>query len=370
MHVKIGNLRKLHVELALHMHIIRNDSSSGSAKRRGGSMQQQVSESALNAAHAIQLRARLIYNPAAWRAERWPQSAGRIRAALQAEGIHVDAVATRSDEHGTHLARAAVAQGYDVVVAAGGDGTVHAVATGLLGSAVPLGIIPLGTANNLAFSLHIPADIAAACAVISEGKQHAIDVGMLNGRPFFEVVSIGTMAALFPQAEASRHQGLGGLLRGAVAVLPRLRHVRRAPFQLTLDGHSARVTAWQITIGNAPYTGLRFALAPDAHIDDGLLDVIIDAQPHWWDIIPRVIALLRGNGAPNRYTIMRHAHQIRVRSRHAVPLTIDGDAYAATPATITVMPGALRVCVPMHPAPRLSATPFALLARSMARPGK
>ena len=100
----------------------------------------------------------------------------QITTALAALGVQTDVVFTTLDDEGTGLAQAAVAAGYSLIIAAGGDGTIEAVAKGVLGSAAALGIIPAGTQNNVAHSLHVPADLDAACAIIARGQRHAIDL--------------------------------------------------------------------------------------------------------------------------------------------------------------------------------------------------
>src|SRR5229473_7954966 len=110
-----------------------------------------------------------------------------ILAALRTHGIEAELRYTTPEDHGAGLAAQAAAEQADVVIAAGGDGTIHEVAHGLIGTHSALGIIALGTMNNLAHSLHIPATIEEACAVIATGETHAIDVGKINDQFFTEV---------------------------------------------------------------------------------------------------------------------------------------------------------------------------------------
>src|SRR5579872_5622872 len=135
---------------------------------------------------------------------------------LRAIDIEPELFHTTPEETGRGLARRAVEGGAELVIAAGGDGTIHAVANGLIGTQSILGIIPTGTMNNLARSLNIPETIPAACYTIFNGKTRAMDVGKINGHPFLEVAGAGIEAALFPAAEDIKRPGLLSTLRGVL----------------------------------------------------------------------------------------------------------------------------------------------------------
>src|SRR5881275_1090561 len=120
---------------------------------------------------------------------------------LRAYGIEPDVWYTTLEDAGEGLAKKAADEGAELVIAAGGDGTIHAVAAGLIERESTLGIIPMGTMNNLAHSLGIPSTLEEACAIIGKGESHAIDVGHINGQIFLEVAGAGLEAALFPAAE-------------------------------------------------------------------------------------------------------------------------------------------------------------------------
>lgn len=298
-------------------------------------------------------RAHLIFNPMALQAAAGQGSLDHLLTLLRAQGLDVAASSTTVVDPGDGIAAAALAQQPDLVVVAGGDGTIHAVARALLHSRVPLGIIPLGTVNNLADALGIPTDVEAACALIATGRPHAIDAGLIDGRPFFEAVSLGVAAPFFPLAEATRHQGLGGLWRALTQGIPLLLRAHRTVIHVHADSKRRRYKAWELTVTNIPTTALRFAIAPDAKLDDGRLDVVVNAEAQWRQLARDGLALLRGGGQPQPYVRRLRARHIRLRVSHdapEAPITIDGETMGLTPATITVARHALTVIVAPHAA--------------------
>lgn len=319
---------------------------------------------ASNAARSTR-HAQLIFNPAAF-GDGEDGVLARILELLRRQGLDVEVAFTTEDDPGEGVATAALARQPDLVVVAGGDGTIHAVARALLHTETPLGIIPLGTVNNLADALNIPTDVETACALVATGQSHAIDAGLIDGRPFFEAVSLGVAAPFFPLAEATRHRGLAGLWQAIVEGVPLLLRTRRTVVYVEADGRRRkRYKAWEITVTNIPSTALHFAIAPAARLDDGQLDLVINAEANWLLFARDVMALLRG-GSQHRQPYVR---RMRVRSIRLLtlrdappaPITIDGEAMGATPATITVARHALQVIVAPH-APTLdsdddSATP-------------
>jgi diacylglycerol kinase (ATP) len=316
-------------------------------------------------------RARLIVNPEAGQVLVNSDQLEQIIHTLH--GYHIDAdISIITPEHsGETLAHEAINSGYDIVVAVGGDGTVHQVATTLQGSRVVLGIIPLGTMNNLAYSLHIPTDIAGACHIIGMGRRHAIDIGYINGHPFIEVASIGAEATFFPVAENMRHRGIKGAIGAAVTGLRLLLHLQMHPLIIELDGKSKRFHAWQVTICNAPVYGLRFAAAPKARIDDGLLDVVIARHSRRWDLIRHYQSIMTGQRLPRLRTTIRHARHIRIFGHYRLPAAADAQSIGMTPVNITVEHRAVNVMMgfPLaKPVDTSPPSPLSLIMQSIITP--
>jgi len=270
-----------------------------------------------------------------------------ILAALRTHGIEAEVRQTTPEDHGAGLAAQAAAEQADVVIAAGGDGTIHEVAHGLVGTHSALGIIALGTMNNLAHSLQIPATIEEACAVIATGETHAIDVGKINNQFFLEVAGVGLEAAFFPAAEEMKGPGLLVTLRGLFNGLRTLLAFQPAKLRISFDEHQRRpYTAIQVTICNSRYYGPQFELVPEALMNDGLLDVVIFKQFSKLEYIRHAIAISQGKRTYQPKVIHRRVTSVRINADHPLEIQADGLPHGQTPATVTITPGALRVRVP------------------------
>jgi diacylglycerol kinase (ATP) len=258
---------------------------------------------------------------------------------------------TTPDDAGGGLARRAVAEGIEMVIAAGGDGTLHEVATGLIGTNCTLAIIPLGTMNNVARSLEIPESIEKACTVIARGETRRIDVGKINGQIFLEVAGIGLEAALFPAAEEIKRYGLLSTLRGIVDGLKALFAFQPTHFRIIFDGRRSRLyRAVQISVCNTPYYGAHLRFAPRALMDDGLLDALIYTNFSKLTYIQHAISISQGQRPLEPRVTRRKIRSIYVdvvdHTAGPVVAHADGVPIGHTPVSIMVIPGALRVRVP------------------------
>ncbi len=272
-----------------------------------------------------------------------------ILATLRTHGIEAELWYTTPEDPGERLAAQAAAEQADVVIAAGGDGTIHEAATGLLGTRSALGIIALGTMNNLAHSLHIPETIEEACAAIATGETIAIDAGKINDQYFFEVAGIGLEAALFPSAEEVKKAGVRSTLHGIISGLLISLAYQPAKLRISIDKQGHRpYHAFQVTICNARYYGPQFELVPDALMDDGLLDVVIFKNLSKLEYIRHIISIALGKRASQPKALHRRVKSLRINADRPMEIQADGLPHGHTPATVTVLPGALRVRVPVR----------------------
>ncbi len=281
-----------------------------------------------------------------------------ILAVLRRYGIEPELMYTTPEEPGMSQAKQAAAQGggegAEVVIAAGGDGTIHEVATGLIGTQSTLGIIPLGTMNNLATSLNIPATIEAACEVIAKGEVHPIDVGEINKHTFIEVAGVGLEAALSAPGEEIRRHGFLSTLRAIITGLKILLAYKPARLRITFDKREHRsYKAIQVTICNSPYHGLHFHAALDPVMDDGLLDVVIYKNFSKLEYIKHAISISQGRRVLEPKAVYRQVKSLRITTDQPMEIHADGLPHGYTPAVVRVLPGALRVLVPGVPAPGL-----------------
>ena len=233
----------------------------------------------------------------------------------------------------------------DCVVVGGGDGTLNAAALGVIDAKLPLGILPLGTANDLARTLDIPFDLDAAADVIAAGKTRRIDLGLVNGQPFFNVASIGLSAELAQKLtrDIKRRFGRLGYALVAVKVLAQAR-----PFRATIigDGESVRVKTLQIAVGNGRYYGGGNAVEKDAAIDDEHLDLYSLEFNRAWKLA--LMARSFRNGAHGAWREVRavRAKEFDIRTRIPRPVNADGEIVTHTPAHFSIRPSAVTVFAP------------------------
>lgn len=262
---------------------------------------------------------------------------------LRAYGIEPDLLHTTPEESGSCLAARAAQEGVELVIAAGGDGTIHAVASGLVGKASVLGIIPTGTMNNLARSLQIPDSIPAACRAIATGETRAIDVGMINEQVFLEVAGVGLEASLATAGEEIKHPGNLSIIHGILHALKTFFGIKAVRMKIAVDGTTPRsYRTFQVTICNAPSYALHFQLAPHILMDDGLLDVVVYQNLSKFAYLRHILSMRRRRPPPPH---IKHVHVRSLRIMPDVPMEIhaDGESAGFTPAEIAVVPAALRI---------------------------
>lgn len=301
------------------------------------------------------MQAVLILNPTSGSSPMAPSQGSQeeqektILTELRGYGIEPEIRYTTVEDAGTGLAQQAVNDGFELVIAAGGDGTLHAVASGLIGSHSALGIIPVGTMNNIARSLGIPESIAEACKIIAQGQTTRIDVGRINGQVFLEVAGVGIEAALFPAAEEVKHSSFRSVLRGIMDGFGVLIAFQPTRFKISFDGkRNRRLSAIQISVCNSPYYGARLQFAPDAVMNDGLLDVHIYRNFSKLEYIRHAISISQGKHVLEPKLIRRKVQSLRVDADPPVEIHGDGVPLGKTPATIEIMPATLQICVPAH----------------------
>jgi YegS/Rv2252/BmrU family lipid kinase len=270
-----------------------------------------------------------------------------LRALFGQHGLAVDLVATESASDAVRRARDACARDRRIVVAAGGDGTVRAIARELLGSDTALGILPLGSVMNLARSLGIPRDLEGAVAIIAGGRIRAIDVGAVgktdgSPEPFFESVSVGLHAALFREGQRFDKGHHLALPRAAWIML----RYRPSKVWLELDDRRITTRALAISIANGPYAGLGFTVAPEARLDDGRFDIRIFRGFSRWHLVRHFASIIAGRRAVERRIETYRSARVRVFSRSPLPVRPDDDPPLTTPVSLEVLPSCLRVVVP------------------------
>lgn len=235
----------------------------------------------------------------------------------------------------------------DAVIIGGGDGTLTRAADGLVDAQLPLGIIPLGTANDLARTLNLPLDPAAAADVIAARHLRRIDLGWVNGTHFFNVATVGLGVGITRRLNRERKSRWGVLayLFAAAQVVTRAR-----PFaaDIRTETGTVGVRTVQVMVGNGRHFGGGMTVDETATIDDGVLDLVSLEVDRWWQLAALLPALWRGTPGRDRHvrTLRGRAFEIIPVKKRRKKVTADGELSGRTPAVIRVVPGALSVYAP------------------------
>lgn len=289
------------------------------------------------------MRAALVVNPAARDGAHPPHD---IRRALAACGVETALV---SVEAGLAPAlRAALATCPDAIIVGGGDGTISSAAAALCDhtTPTPLGVLPLGTANDFARTLGIPRDLEQACALIGAGHTVAVDVGVANGRHFLNVASIGWPATV-SSALSDELKARWGVLAYPLAALRAA--LRQRPFTatLTIDGRQRRVRqVVQIAVGSGRYYGGGMQITDTAEPTDGYLHLHVITAPTAGALLWTLRHLRSGRYAQGDSALRVQARRVRITTRRRLRINVDGELRGFTPLEVEVHPRCLPVFAP------------------------
>jgi diacylglycerol kinase (ATP) len=298
------------------------------------------------------MRAQLVYNPVAGPRD-VTQDLDQVVSFLRGQGWEIQVRRTFGPGDATTYAREAANNSYDMVVAVGGDGTLSEVADGLVGTECILGFLPVGTGNLWAHMLDFPvwspmsrSALLDAARVLVEGRVRAIDLGRADGRCFVLWLGVGFDAEITQDVEPHRdiRRGFGNLAY-VVSGLALGLAFRGTRVTVVVDGQVIRERVLLIIAANAQLYGPSLRLAPQAQLDDGLLDLYIFKGGSVLDILRYIALILVGKHIGHRKIEAYRVREVEIRGR-ALPYHIDGDPVGHTPVHIEVLPKALRVIVP------------------------
>ncbi|MCB2379547.1 diacylglycerol kinase family lipid kinase [Hymenobacter sp. BT635] len=263
---------------------------------------------------------------------------------LAAEPVDYEVRLTQYAGHAVELARQAAADGFRIVVAVGGDGTVNEVGRGLLGTQAALGILPRGSGNGLARHMRVPLALPDAIRQLVRPDFQRIDVGYINERPFFCTAGLGFDAHVSKCFALAGTRGLGTYVQVAVR---EYRRFQPTPISLTMQGNTQETNCYVLAFANAAQYGNNAYIAPLADISDGLLDLcLIDAMPLLRAV--RVsIGLALGNLPASGQAVYHTCSQVHVQAAQALGFHVDGDYVGdAQHFDVRLEPLALEVAVP------------------------
>jgi YegS/Rv2252/BmrU family lipid kinase len=282
----------------------------------------------------------------------------RIAEALAAAGIDSD-IELVDGKHCAARAGDLVEQGADLVIVAGGDGTMSAVAGALAGSKTAMGVLPLGTLNHFARDLGIPFDLAKAAAIIAAGHRRRVDVAEVNGRAFVNNASIGLYPLMVIDREAQQHRlGRSKRLAMLVASLRTMARFHSRRLRLTADGNETRVDTPLLFVGNNHYSLSMPGTGRRERLDGGELSVMVMRSKSLPGFLAATGRALLGISRADDMVRLDDVRELKVDShRSHLALAVDGETLAlAPPLLFRSRPAALTVIAPA-PAPAQTAQP-------------
>ena len=288
----------------------------------------------------------VILNPKAGRGR-----AGRIRRKLErllrehAQGTPWTLVETQYRGHARELAAEAAANGASVVAAGGGDGVVGEVVNGIVGTAARLGIVPLGTGNDLARDLGLAGGLNHAVWTLFHGTPWSMDLGKVDGWWFANGAGCG-FDAVVAQRVGAGYRWLRGSAAYVAAVLDSLRTFRAAHFSLEVDGRALTLKAMLCYVANSCSTGGGMRIAPNARLDDGLLDLCILTEVGRAEFLKSFPRVFRGTHIHHPKVLMLQARDVRLATDPPLPVLADGDVIQTAPCRFTAVPAAVEVLIP------------------------
>lgn len=308
-------------------------------------MQSDKTDNGSDSTDPSQFFAVIIANPASGV---FPHHAHRLHetlAVLRGYGWRVDLWYTQAPRDGEQLARKAVEQKANLVIAAGGDGTINEIVQGLIGSETALGVLPNGTVNVWARELGIPLDDAGARDVLLNGQTRRVDLGCVNGRYFLLMVGIGLDGEVTQAVQRKLLKRLG-VLGYALAALWLGPGYSGFPVTIQIDGNELKTRALQIFVGNTQLYAGAFKFTWQARCDDGLLDLCVVRKRN---LLGRIMVLwdfFMRREKRQRWVRYDTFTSVKIETPQPVAFQVDGEAAGHTPAALSIAPVALKVVVP------------------------
>lgn len=292
------------------------------------------------------MRVRIIANPKSGRG-RGPSAAATAAAVLQDAGWQAEIVPTAVPDEASRLAREAA--DCDLVVACGGDGTLSEVINGLRGTGVPVGFIPAGTGNDFALTVGLSQDPAQAARQLLAGEPRPVDLMAVGdaGRVAINIIGVGFDAAVAARMNRST-RAAGRTFAYLSAIVMELARLPRARVMLRIDGQEWRGEALLIALANAQSYGAGMRIAPQACVDDGLMDVVLVQPMGRVEFLRKLPHVYCGTHLQFPQVICWQAREVTIEGEAPLPVMVDGDLRTQTPLHVRILPGALRMWLPRN----------------------
>jgi YegS/Rv2252/BmrU family lipid kinase len=286
-------------------------------------------------------RALAIVNPVAGNGV-GARIASRIAADFRGHGMRVDVVRAPAPDEAARLAREGAADGYRVIIAAGGDGTANEVANGIAGSGAALALYPIGSGNDFARALGYPRRRSEVPRFLRGARRRVIDVGELNGRIFVNSAGVGIDGQV-AQRVAATSRVVGKTLGYFVGSLIGIATYRPQPMRVLINGELLSGRFLAIVAANGTHFGSGMHVAPQASLDDGQLDILLAGDLSRWFSLITLAKLYRGTHVDGKKIVMRHARALEIELERPLRAQLDGETTTTQHLSIRVRPGALEV---------------------------
>jgi len=255
-----------------------------------------------------------------------------------------EVVFTERIGHATDLAKDAVVRGVDIVVASGGDGTVNEIASALVNTDIPLGILPAGSGNGLARSLGISMNYALALRTIIRGKTKMMDVVNVNDNMYTSIAGIGFDAFV---AQKFAESSIRGMISYMQIILNEFSNYKPCTYSLIIDGVHIEKQALMIIFANGNQFGFNTRIAPDAKVDDGLIDICVVRKMPVSQLLITGYHLMKGTPEKTGYAEYFKGRNIQIRNITDPLMNIDGEPkIMKSPVDISIKPLSLCIIVP------------------------
>jgi len=299
---------------------------------------------------------RIVVNPASAAGKTYRRLPEIVRALERGLDRRCSFALTRSPGDALRLGAEAVASGTPVLIAVGGDGTIHEVVNGMMGASgggppgTALGIVSSGSGQGFALSLGLPRDIGEQIAIIAGGRTRSVDLGLVTTAPFrryfINECQIGIGADVVRKT-SRRQKTAGGLLAYGAATVSAIFSSRNVPLTLHLDGeHFPRSMVLGLSVGNGRLTGGGMSLTPLARLDDGLLDLLLIRGQSLASRLRSFPRIYTGGYLHDRRFSSRTFRHMEVCSSEPVAVAADGEIIGQVPCTVAIVPSALRLICP------------------------
>ncbi len=271
-----------------------------------------------------------------------------LTAALEAHLDHRQFVYTvwhtERPGHATELAHKARAEGYDIVVAVGGDGSAHEVAAALIHTDTVMGLLPAGSGNGLSTHLGLGRQMERAIRLLNTAEVRTIDCGQINGRPFVNVAGIGYDGFVAERMKHSKNRGFWPYLyHSAISGLS----FRPVPCTVEADDQRLEGVFFVVSVANGSTYGYHFQIAPDARLDDGLFSVVLFRNVPRWRYFLAIPSSLSGRLYNERFVLHFHACKVKINCQERTFVHADGESLGiGDHFDLEIIPNALKVLMP------------------------